>query len=115
MADLKECPFCGKVDNVLYVTRSQLIKKTGRVYSHYYTCKDCGGSISGIDQLDALRKWNNRPDTKEDSQNVNQQLKDSISELWELSRSMQGETDVSMVCNDCINKLNAAIAKLESI
>lgn len=53
-------------------------------------------------------------DNKDDSQNNQQQLKDSISELAKVHRTIS-HVDGFMARGECLQIINAVIAKLESI
>jgi len=61
MPDLKpdNCPYCND-KNIIYKVRGGFVKKIGNVYTHFYKCVNCGASVPGADQFDALRKWNRR-------------------------------------------------------
>lgn len=52
MAELKPCPFCGKIPR---------IQDCGHNYGYFVTCK-CGVEQSGLykQKCDAVRHWNKR-------------------------------------------------------
>lgn len=58
-AELKSCPFCGNKETVF----SEVLNDSNDWSK--VECPECEARIYGNNLLDAIRKWNRRPDTKE--------------------------------------------------